>query len=200
MRYSSRACGQLRPPEAGSVPAPRRYIRTWRAARKRTAPSALYLRTMTTSCQAYRQSVTTPRSVDLIVMGTHGRTGLQHVLLGSVAEKVVRLAPCPVLVARQPTVVVVPVAQGYRSYPCLCTHTTSPVRHGCSSIPTPYNAVEVLAQLLGIFTPATISRLDIQAAEPYSATDCATNTKQQRTLPAWCSIDEVFSIPQCVLV
>ncbi len=45
---------------------------------------------------------------DLIIMGTHGRTGLQHVLLGSVAEKVVRLAPCPVLVARQPTIV--PVA------------------------------------------------------------------------------------------
>ena len=45
------------------------------------------------------------KQVDLIVMGTHGRTGLQHVLLGSVAEKVVRLAPCPVLVARQPTVV-----------------------------------------------------------------------------------------------
>jgi nucleotide-binding universal stress UspA family protein len=34
---------------------------------------------------------------DLIVMSTHGRTGLPHVLLGSVAEKVVRLAPCPVL-------------------------------------------------------------------------------------------------------
>ncbi len=45
------------------------------------------------------------QQVDLIVMGTHGRTGFQHVLLGSVAEKVVRLAPCPVLVARQPTVV-----------------------------------------------------------------------------------------------
>jgi nucleotide-binding universal stress UspA family protein len=45
------------------------------------------------------------QKVDLIVMGTHGRTGLQHVLLGSVAEKVVRLAPCPVLVARQPTIV-----------------------------------------------------------------------------------------------
>ena len=45
------------------------------------------------------------QQVDLIVMGTHGRTGLQHLFLGSVAEKVVRLAPCPVLVARQPTVV-----------------------------------------------------------------------------------------------
>jgi nucleotide-binding universal stress UspA family protein len=37
---------------------------------------------------------------DLIVMGTHGRTGLRHVLLGSVAEKVVRRAVCPVLTVR----------------------------------------------------------------------------------------------------
>ena len=40
------------------------------------------------------------RSADLIVMGTQGRTGLSHVLLGSVAAKVVRLAPCPVLTVR----------------------------------------------------------------------------------------------------
>jgi len=39
-------------------------------------------------------------AVDLIVVGTHGRTGLSHALMGSVAEKVVRHAPCNVLVAR----------------------------------------------------------------------------------------------------
>jgi nucleotide-binding universal stress UspA family protein len=41
-------------------------------------------------------------SIDLIVMGTHGHTGLAHVLLGSVTEKVVRKAPCPVLTVRHP--------------------------------------------------------------------------------------------------
>ena len=40
--------------------------------------------------------------VDLIVMGTHGRAGLAHVLLGSVAERVVRKAPCPVLTVKHP--------------------------------------------------------------------------------------------------
>jgi nucleotide-binding universal stress UspA family protein len=40
--------------------------------------------------------------IDMIVMGTHGRSGLAHALLGSVAEQVVRLAPCPVLLVRFP--------------------------------------------------------------------------------------------------
>lgn len=45
-------------------------------------------------------AVATQYNVDLIVMGTHGRSGLSHVLLGSVAERVVRHAPCPVLTVR----------------------------------------------------------------------------------------------------
>lgn len=40
--------------------------------------------------------------MDLIVIGTHGRSGLRHVLMGSVAEKVVRKSPCPVLTVRHP--------------------------------------------------------------------------------------------------
>ena len=38
--------------------------------------------------------------IDLLVIATHGRTGLSHVLLGSVAERIVREAPCPVLTIR----------------------------------------------------------------------------------------------------
>lgn len=40
--------------------------------------------------------------IDLIVIGTHGRGPLGHMLLGSVAEKVVRKSPCPVLTVRHP--------------------------------------------------------------------------------------------------
>jgi hypothetical protein len=39
--------------------------------------------------------------MDLIIMGTHGRSGVAHLLMGSVAEKVVRAAPCPVLTVRE---------------------------------------------------------------------------------------------------
>ena len=40
--------------------------------------------------------------IDLIVLASHGRSGVSHLLLGSVAEKVVRLAPCPVFTVKAP--------------------------------------------------------------------------------------------------
>jgi nucleotide-binding universal stress UspA family protein len=48
-------------------------------------------------CQYAKQS-----TIDLLVLATHGRSGLAHFLLGSVAERVVRSAPCPVLTIRHP--------------------------------------------------------------------------------------------------
>ena len=41
-------------------------------------------------------------NIDLIVLGTHGRGPIAHMLMGSVAEKIVRKAPCPVLTVRHP--------------------------------------------------------------------------------------------------
>jgi nucleotide-binding universal stress UspA family protein len=46
--------------------------------------------------------VAAERTTDLIVIGTHGYTGLTHLLTGSTAEKVVRRAPCPVLTVHHP--------------------------------------------------------------------------------------------------
>lgn len=48
------------------------------------------------------QEFATKCKADLIVMGTHGRTGLAHVFLGSVAERTLRQAPCPVLTVPVP--------------------------------------------------------------------------------------------------
>ncbi|MBE0569148.1 MAG: universal stress protein [Deltaproteobacteria bacterium] len=51
----------------------------------------------------YREIIRLARETGtgLIVIGTHGRTGVEHVIFGSTAEKVVRMAPCPVLSVRQ---------------------------------------------------------------------------------------------------
>ena len=53
--------------------------------------------------RAFREIAEAARTlkVDLIVISTHGYTGLKHVLLGSATERVVRHAPCPVLVVRE---------------------------------------------------------------------------------------------------
>jgi len=42
------------------------------------------------------------KDIDLIIIATHGHTGVEHLLFGSTAEKVVRKAPCPVLTIREP--------------------------------------------------------------------------------------------------
>jgi nucleotide-binding universal stress UspA family protein len=42
------------------------------------------------------------QGIDLLVLGTHGRSGLEHALMGSIAERVVRKAHCPVLTVRPP--------------------------------------------------------------------------------------------------
>jgi universal stress protein A len=48
-------------------------------------------------------ALATAERADLIVIGTHGRGGVNRALLGSVADRVVRLAPCPVLTVREPS-------------------------------------------------------------------------------------------------
>jgi nucleotide-binding universal stress UspA family protein len=45
-------------------------------------------------------SLAEENNIDLIVLGTHGRSGMAHLLLGSTAERVARHAPCPVLIVR----------------------------------------------------------------------------------------------------
>lgn len=70
--------------------------------RKKLRGKNLQVKTYLLSGTPYREILQKSQleKVDLIVMGTHGRTGVEHLLLGSVAERVVRLSPCPVLTVR----------------------------------------------------------------------------------------------------
>ena len=76
------------------------------AEQERVKDSGVTVQTTTLSGRAAPEIVAHAKKVgaDLIVMGTHGRSGFQHALLGSVAERVLRHSPCPVLVVpvRQP--------------------------------------------------------------------------------------------------
>ena len=69
---------------------------------RRYAKRRVKLRAFLQTGTAYEAIGETAKQVkaDLIVMATHGRTGVTHLLLGSVAERVVRTAPCPVLTLR----------------------------------------------------------------------------------------------------
>jgi nucleotide-binding universal stress UspA family protein len=90
--------------EAVSQPQPAAYRqRLWDELHRVRPPRAdievEYLLSEEEPAQAILQ-VAANRRCDLIVMGSHGRTGLKRLLMGSIAEEVVRRAPCPVLVVR----------------------------------------------------------------------------------------------------
>ncbi len=100
-------------PETGTpLPTPDTYFRELRESVQRALdelPGSLWkggkgivreLRTGTPFLEIVRYA--REKEIDLIVLGTHGRGALVHLLLGSVAEKVVRKAPCPVLTVRHP--------------------------------------------------------------------------------------------------
>jgi nucleotide-binding universal stress UspA family protein len=62
------------------------------------------VRTLVRTGSPYQEIVNlaTDERADLVAMGTHGRSGVSRLLLGSVADRVIRLAPCPVLTVRKP--------------------------------------------------------------------------------------------------
>jgi len=91
-----------------------RYISSWEEDGRReahrkleqvlpTVPNVRYQRCYLRGSAAGRiVSFAKEQSVDLIVMASHGRTGLRRLLMGSTAENVLRQAPCPVLIVKQP--------------------------------------------------------------------------------------------------
>lgn len=70
---------------------------------KRQVPAGLTTETLVRLGHPVDQIVAAAKEcdADLVIVGTHGHTGLKHLLLGSVAERIVRLAPCPVLTVRE---------------------------------------------------------------------------------------------------
>jgi len=71
---------------------------------RETADSSISIEKMIKHGRPFIEIIQTARdeNIDLIVIATHGRSGLEHVFFGSTAEKVVRKAPCPVLSIRMP--------------------------------------------------------------------------------------------------
>jgi len=71
---------------------------------KEEIPSSVTVKTIIKTGKPFVEIVETASEldVDLIIIATHGRSGVEHILFGSTAEKVVRKAPCPVLTLREP--------------------------------------------------------------------------------------------------
>lgn len=75
-------------------------LATWREEAERLGATGVRSDTATGATHPEIARYADDRGYDLIVIGTHGRTGIAHALLGSTAEKVVRYAHCPVLTVR----------------------------------------------------------------------------------------------------
>lgn len=71
---------------------------------EQAVPAGIKVHTIVRVGRPYQEIIDAARTedADLIVIATHGYTGLKHVFLGSTAERVVRHSPCPVLTVRQP--------------------------------------------------------------------------------------------------
>ena len=82
-----------------------RMAASMEATRRRVKEAGLPVETLICHGAPFQAIIDTAKNegVDLIIMCTHGQTGITHALMGSVSEKVVRLAPCPVLVTRGTT-------------------------------------------------------------------------------------------------
>ncbi len=71
---------------------------------KKEIPSDTPVKLHVKTGKPYLEIIETAReqNIDIIIIATHGHTGVEHILFGSTAEKVVRKAPCPVLTIREP--------------------------------------------------------------------------------------------------
>ena len=74
-----------------------RHVEEWRAEAERLGAPRVAALTAVGEPAAEIVALAAEQKMDLLVLGTHGRTGLEHALMGSVAERVVRRARCPVL-------------------------------------------------------------------------------------------------------
>ena len=79
-----------------------RHLQEWRGDAAKIAGSPVTTQKAIGEPAAEIVAFARSAGVDLVVVGTHGRTGIEHALMGSVAERVVRRAHCPVLTVRPP--------------------------------------------------------------------------------------------------
>lgn len=87
--------------EAQVVRAAEEGIATWKEAALKQGVTKVSTHVMRGDAAHEIVELAKREDCDLVIIGTHGRTGIRHVLLGSVAEKVVRHAECAVLVVRR---------------------------------------------------------------------------------------------------